>query len=180
VGERLVFRPVTRVAALGLVAVTVLVGCTSGDDGATESTTARSMPEGEERILPEGDEPEVLGPLGETEAEFETEDGLVQIGSAEVPEAVADSFPIPDDIEVQLSSQAGTEGGFSGVTDMTFDELVAFYESELPAAGYELDRSQFVDGVVAVYDFAGTDGTGQLAISSAPGGGHSVLVTFES
>lgn len=138
------------------------------------------MPEGEGRILPEGDEPEVLGPLGETEAEFQTEDGLVQIGSAEVPDAVADSFPIPDGLEIQVSSQAGEEAGFSGVTDMTFDDLVAFYESELPAAGYELDRSQSVDGVVAVFDFDGPDGSGQLAISSAPGGGNSVLVTFGS
>ena len=170
----------TRVVATGLVAVCILVGCTSDNEAASESTTARSMPEGEERILPDGDEPEVLGPLGETDAEFETEDGLVQIGSAEVPDAVADSFPLPDGIEVQLSSQAGAQAGFSGVTDRSFDELVAFYELELPAAGYDFDRSQFVDGVVAVYDFEGPDGSGQLAISSAPGGGHSVLVTFES
>ncbi len=173
-------RPVTRLVAIGLVAVGILVGCTSGNDDATESTTVRSMPEGEERILPDGDEPDVFGPLGETEAEFETEDGVVQIGAADVPDAVADSFPIPDGIEVQLSSQVGAEAGFSGVTDMSFDELVTFYEMELPAAGYEFDRSQFVDGVVAVYDFEGPDGSGQLAISSAPGGGHSVLVTFES
>lgn len=166
--------------ALGLIALGTLSGCTSSDDPATESTTARSMPEGEERIFPDGDEPEVLGPLGETDAEFETEDGLVQIGSAEVPDVVADSFPIPDGLRVQLSSQVGGEAGFSGVTDMTFEDLVAFYEAELPVAGYELERSQFVDGAVAVFAFEGPDGSGQLAISSAPGGGNSVLVTFES
>lgn len=136
------------------------------------------MPEGEDRIFPEGDEPTVLGPLGATDAEFETDDGLIQIGSADVPDAVADSFPIPDDVDVQLASQTGTQAGFNGVTDLTFVELVSFYENELPAAGYEVERSSFVDGVVAVFDFEGADGSGQLAISSAPGGGHSLLVTF--
>lgn len=170
---------VRRLAA-ALVAVGVLAGCTSGADTSTEDATVRSMPEGEDRIFPDGDEPEVLGPLGETEAEFETEEGVVQIGSAEVPDAVADSFPIPDGVDVQLSSQVGSQGGFSGVTDMTFEELVAFYEFELRAAGYEFDRARFVDAVVAVYDFEGPDGSGQVAISSAPGGGQSILVTFAS
>jgi hypothetical protein len=163
-----------------VLVVGVAEGCTSGDDNSTQESTIRTMPEGEDRILPEGDEPEVFGPLGETDAEFETDDGRVQIGSADVPDAVAESFPIPDGFEVQLSSQAGTQAGFSGVTDMTFDELVNFYEIELPPAGYEFERSRFVEGVVAVYDFEGPDGAGQVAISSAPGGGHSVLVTFES
>ena len=163
-----------------IVCAVALLGCTSGGESTTLETTVRSMPEGEDRILPEGDEPVVLGPLGETEAKFETDDGLVQVGSAEVPAAVAASFPLPDDIAVQLSSQSGDNAGFSGVTELGFDELVAFYDAELPAAGYESSRSQFVDGVVAVYDFAGPDGSGQVAISSAPGGGHSVLVTFSS
>lgn len=168
-----------------LLVVGVLAGCTSGADTAAETTTPQSMPDGEDGVEPEADEPEadepeVFGPLGETEAEFETEDGRVQIGSADVPDAVADSFPLPDSLVVQLSSQEGTQAGFSGVTDMTFDQLVDFFESELPQAGYELEQVSVVEGVVAVYDFGGPDGTGQLAISSAPGGGHSVLVTFAS
>lgn len=162
------------------LAVSFLAACTSGADVSNEQTSVRSMPAGEDRILPEGDDPEVFGPLGETEAEFETEDGRVQIGSGDVPDAVADSFPIPDGLVVQLSSQEGTQAGFSGVTDTAFDELVAFFESELPAAGYDLEPSRFVDGVVAVYDFESPDGSGQLAISSAPGGSHSVVVTFAS
>jgi hypothetical protein len=131
-----------------------------------------------DRTLPTGDEPEGLGPIGATEAEFETDDGLVQIGAAEVPELVAASFPLPDDLEVQISSQVGAAAGFSGVSELSFVDLVEFYEVEFPAAGYEAQRSQFVDGVVAVIEFAGPDGSGEVAISSAPGGGRSVLVTF--
>jgi hypothetical protein len=169
-----------RRLATALVVVGLAAGCSVDSDTSTDETTDRPMPAGEDRDFPEGDEPEVFGPLGETEADFETEEGVVQIGSADVPDAVADSFPIPIDVDVQLSSQEGTQAGFSGVTDMTFAELVTFYEDELPAAGYEVERSRFVDDVVAVYDFEGPDGSGQLAISSAPGGGHSILVTFAS
>ncbi|HSM66646.1 MAG TPA: hypothetical protein VK860_10100, partial [Ilumatobacteraceae bacterium] len=144
-------------AAVAVALTGLLAGCTTGDDDATDVTTARSMPEGEDRIFPEGDEPTVLGPLGSSDSEFETEDGLVQIGSAEVPDTFADSFPIPDGVDVQLASQTGTQAGFSGVTDLTFVELVSFYETELPAAGYGVERSSFVDGVVAVFDFEGAD-----------------------
>lgn len=173
-----------RVTAVAAVVVFLLVGCSPDTDTATPQTTPqttdRSMPEGEERILPVGDEPTVLGPLGDTDAQFETEDGLVQVGDADVPDAIARSFPIPDGLDVQLSSSAGPQSGLSGVIDMSFDELVKFYETTLAPAGFDHERSQFVEGVVAVFDFEGPDGSGQLAIASAPGGGHSVLVTFES
>jgi hypothetical protein len=161
-----------------------VAGCSGSDDGTNtadvQSSVERSLPPEEDRPLPEGDEPEVLGPLGETEVEFETDDGAVQIGAAEVPAAVADNFPIPDDLMVQIASQAGDDAGFSGVTELTFEELVAFYDIELDTAGYESSRTRWVDGVVAVYEFGGPEGTGSVAISSAPGGGRSVLVTFTS
>ena len=171
--------PAGRLAtALVVVVLFGVVGCSS-DGGESAGTTepVRSLPAGEDRVLPQGDEPEVLGPLGDTEAEFETEDGLVQVGSADVPD-VASDFPLPGDIDVQLASSTGEQAGFSGVTQLGFAELVEFYDVELPAAGYDSTRSRFVEGVVAVYDFDGPDGAGQVAVSSAPGGGNSVLVTF--
>ncbi len=155
-------------------------GCTDDDPVSVDTTVSRSLPAGEDRPLPEGDEPEVLGPLGETEVELETDDGVVQIGRGDVPDAVSDSFPVPDDLVVQLSSQSGTEAGFSGVTDRGFGELVAFYESELVVAGYSVEQTDLVDGVVAVFEFTGADGTGSVAISSAPDGGRNILVTFSS
>lgn len=182
----------------GLLAVVVLAlgACSSDDDGGTRATTVESVPSelstnpspttvaavpssnDLRRTLPEGDEPEVLGPLGQADVAIEADDGSVQIGSATVPAAVDGGFPLPDDLEVQIASQDGDVAGFSGVSALTFEELVDFYATELPAAGYEVEPGQFVDGVVAVYDFTGVGGTGQLAISSAPGGGRSVLVTF--
>ena len=171
----------------------VLLGCTSGsDDDTTEPSAPPSTavvvqstePEGPptsddfDRSLPEGDDPEVLGPLGETQIDVETEDGGVQIGSASVPDAVDDAFPLPDDLVVQIASESGAVSGFSGVSQLSFAELVEFYEIALPAAGYESTRSRFVDDVVAVFDFEGPAGDGQVAVSSAPGGGRSVLVTF--
>ena len=130
--------------------------------------------------LPEGAAPEVLGPIGQTELEFETEDGVVQIGVAEVPAEVSSTFPVPTDLVVQISSTSGSEAGFSGVSELSFDELVDFFNTELPLAGYTISEDQLVAGVVAVYDFDGPDGNGQIAISSAPSGGRSVLVTFQS
>ena len=66
----------------------VLAGCTIGAvtdvDGVEPPVTLDARGE-DERISPDGDEPDVLGPLGETEAEFETEDGVVQIGSPTCP-----------------------------------------------------------------------------------------------
>ena len=192
-----------RLILVGASVVLVVSGCSS-DDASTSvtsspaevtapETAASAVPTTPEatqdvaptatdfdRSLPVGDEPEVLGPIGETEAEFETDNGLVQIGAAEVPDGVSASFPVPDDLVVQIASQSGSQSGFSGVSEISFADLVEFYEAELPGAGYSSERSQFVDGVVAVIDFTGPEGTGQVAISSAPGGGRSVLVTFVS
>jgi len=187
-------RPGPLVVLVACATVVATSGCSStSDDNATGSVPTSPVPTSADlpgsipvesildgRILPEGDEPQVLGPLGQTDAEFETEDGAISIGDADVPDAVSASFPLPEGLDVQLASQAGGAAGFSGVTDLDFDDLLAFYDSEFPAAGYESKRSQFVDGVIAVYDFDGPDGSGQVAISSAPGGGRSVLVTFNS
>jgi len=162
---------------IGVLAV-IAFGCTDDDPVAVETTVARSLPPGVDRPLPEGDEPEVFGPLGETEVELETDEGVVQIGAGDVPAVVADGFPLPDDLVVQLASQAGDDGGFSGVSDVGFEELVDLYAVELVAAGYEVEQTQLVEGVVAVFEFTGPDGSGSVAITTAPGGGRNILVTF--
>lgn len=158
-------------------------GRSTGDDEPAADEPGPDDPGGEEvteLTLPEGDEPETLGPLGDTEVELDTDEGSVQIGSAEVPEELPDSFPLPDDLVVRLASVTTDALGFSGSTALGFDELVDFYADGLPDAGYETEQLQLVDGAVAVFGFEGPDGTGQVAISSTPGGGgHDVLVTFE-
>ncbi len=78
-----------------------------------------------DRVLPVGDEPDVLGPLGETDVEFDTDDGSVQIGEAEVPGVVDDDFPIPGGLDIQLASASGDDAGFIGVTDSTSTSCLA-------------------------------------------------------
>lgn len=131
------------------------------------------------RPLPEGDQPAVIGPLGSTEVDIETDTGSVQIGSGDVPAIVPDGFPIPSDFVVQLATEAGDQAGFSGTSQAAFGELVEFYLGGLSEAGYAVTEDQLVEGTVAVLGFDGPDGRGQVAISGAPSGGRSVLVTFE-
>ena len=181
--------------ALAIGAVFLVVGCSSGGESESTGSTAApgttgsvvdgevesgaqgtetTQPElqdlAEEGIqnLPEGRAPEVLGPIGKTDIEYETEDGVVQIGVAEVPEEVSSSFPLPPDLDVQISSTSGSDAGFSGVSELSFDDLVEFFNTELPLAGYTISEDQLVAGVVAVYEFDGPDGNGQIAIRRLP------------
>lgn len=189
-----------RVVSSALVAL-VMAGCTSGnDDAGPQSTTPTSTtptvqadttsnasttvsPRAEATTedglpLPEGEEPEVLGPLGQSTVVIETEDGSLQIGAGTVPDVVSAEFPVPDDLVIELSSSAGGDAGFSGRSDSTLDELADFYATELPLRGFVVVDEQVVDGTVVVYEFDGPSGQGSVAISSAPGGGRSILVTF--
>lgn len=119
------------------------------------------------------------GALGDADVEVVTDAGTIQIGVAEVPAGVSDTFPIPDDLDVQLSSATGTDFGFSGVSAMAVADLATFYENGLIAAGYEITARQEIVGVLAVYTFERGQEAGQVAISEAPGSaGSSVLVTI--
>ncbi len=161
-------------------------------DGARESTqtapgaTATPQPTPEPReasdidrvVSEEGDQPQTFGRLGETEAEFETDEGSVSIGDAEVPVGAGD-FPVPADLDVQLASETEADLGFSGLTAMSFGELIDFYRSGVPAAGFDILREQIVDDVFATFAFESSDQTGQVAISQAPGfDGWTVIVSL--
>ena len=125
---------------------------------------------------------EATGPLDDADLELESDEGTVQIGGdAEVPDNVNEAFPIPEDFEVQIASAAGEDAGFSGVTALSIDELIAFYTEGLEAAGYEITDRQEIEDTLAVYAFERGDEEGQVAISEAPGGAaSSVLVTISS
>lgn len=112
--------------------------------------------------------------------EIDTGSGTVQIGGGQVPAVVSDRFPVPDGFVVDLASADATSAGFSGTSELGFDELVAFYERELPAAGFEAARRQLVEGRFAIIVFDGPDGRGEIAIAGSPGAsGHDVIVTYE-
>ncbi len=119
------------------------------------------------------------GALSDADVQIVTDEGVVQIGVAEVPSGVSADFPIPADLRVELSSSTGSDFGFSGVSGLEIDELAAFYEAGLGAAGYAITARQEVSGVLAVFSFERVGETGQVAISEAPGGaGTSVLVAI--
>ena len=133
-----------------------------------------------ERVEPEpGSGGQPTGSLDEADIEIETDEGTIQIGEAEVPDGVDAAFPLPDDFEVQLSSETEDQFGFSGVTAMSLEQLKAFYAEGLIAAGYEIVATQEVEGVLAVYSFEGDGVEGDVALSEEPGGdGSSILVTI--
>lgn len=130
------------------------------------------------RDLPPGTGGTATGALEDADAQIETDTGTIQIGVAEVPAGVSPTFPIPDDLDVQLSSSTDTDFGFSGVSTRSIAELAEFYDAELAAAGYVISTRQETPGVLAVFAFERDDEFGQVAISSAPGSGTSVLVTI--
>ena len=181
------------------VLVVLASGCDTGDDpealseadSATTTTIVdrpetppgttdpRALATTEDGLaLPEGDDPEVIGPLGQATAEFATEEGSVEIGEGTVPDMVPRAFPLPDDFVVELATQTGGEAGFSGRSEQSFDDLVDFFAAGLIERGFGAEQRVATD-TVAVFDFSGPEGEGSVAISSAPGGGQSILVTFE-
>lgn len=148
-------------------------------DTPTGTTDPRALATTEDGLaLPEGEDPVVIGPLGEATAEFETEEGSVEIGEGTVPDMVPRAFPLPDDFIVELASQTGAEAGFSGRSEQSFGDLVEFFSLEFSDGGFDAEQ-RITSERLAVFDFSGPDGQGSVAISSAPGGGQSILVTFE-
>ena len=134
--------------------------------------------------IPEGAGQE-LGPLGSTVLDVDTGAGRVQLGDADVP-TMAASFPVPDGLDVQLSSETANDAGFSGVIEGTVVEFADFYVLGLPAAGFEVLSEQRVPegadpldlrAVVLVFESAEQEGS--VAIALAPGEEMvSILVTI--
>ncbi len=194
---------IRRPHVLAALALILVVGCSGGESGepsATQDETASSpgsvsppaAPTTEENdppasvpppavTLPEGDEPVSLGPLGGTELELATADGVVELGRASIPDLIPPSFPLPADLTVQLATTNGMQAGLSGSTQRGFDDLVEFYRDGLTDSGYETDEVRSIDGMIAVFRFDGPDGIGEVAISPTPGGSsYDILVTFDA
>ncbi len=182
-----------RVIPIVIVIAALVVGCTSGEDSSAPSsaaspssteavgptTTGPGSDENEVVTVPEGVGGEAIGPLGSTQLRVETDEGTVQIGSGSVPERLASGFPLPSDFVVQLASETSTDLGFSGTSDLAFDELVELYESGLPEAGYVIVSVDRSGSEFAVFEFRNDLGVGQVAISNASGtAAHTVIVAF--
>lgn len=118
---------------------------------------------------------ESLGPLGETELDIETDDGRVQIGTAELP-ALASAVPLPDGLELLLASETEADATYSGESSATSAELLGFYETALPDAGFDVTDVERASDSVAVLRFSGDGLDGEVVLSDAPSGGTTVIV----
>ena len=97
------------------------------------------------------------------------EGNSVEVGTGvELPEDFPASFPLPD--EVTPSGSYAAEGGFVVYfsTTMSFDDLVAFFDAELPANGWTIDTTQ---------DLSDTSGSYRNLVIS--GNGYAGLVTIQ-
>ncbi len=185
------------IVTLGLVSLALRSGdddepALGPDPEATTTTTSTTSTTTTTTIAPEDIEPlddealdidrefsadsqaESTGPIGSTETTIPTDEGEVSIGGGEVPELVED-FPLPDGYEIQLASEVPGEVGFSGRIDGELADLVAFFDAELAAAGYEIVARQEVPGVLTVLTVDGPF-EGDVVISEEPGGDGWTLV----
>ena len=165
----------------------------STDDGSASSPTVTAPPTtlvpipeptSEVAVPADGAGGESLGPLGSTDVELTSEDGSVQIGSADLP-GLAGGFPLPDGIELDLASETATDAGFSGVAPGSVLEQAQFFRAALPAAGFTIIDERRPTGdddpdpAVVLFTVESADLEGEIAITSAPGGlGASIIVAI--
>lgn len=187
-------------AATLIVLLAVVVGSCSGsedadnDAGTTVGTEAAAKPSGTEAppvtqlstevleelgsLAPPAAGGESTGPLGSTVIELDTGEGSVQIGGGVVPESLA-GLPVPDDLEVQLASETDAAAGFTGVSTKSVVDLAGFFRDSLSSAGYRITSDQSPSTNIVLLAFDGDGGSGDVALSGAPGGsGTTVIVTF--
>jgi hypothetical protein len=103
--------------------------------------------------------------------------GGVVFGRGSIPEAVPDSFPIPDEAVIGATLVDTNRG----LTEMiiTFpasvEAAVKYYEENLPPSGYEITSSDGNDGAWAM-EFAGDGVDGEIRIKTGGSGLSSATV----
>lgn len=104
------------------------------------------------------------------EVTFTDDEGnSVEVGTGvDLPADFPEEFPIPDD--VTPSGSYASDGAFVVYfsTTMSFDDMVAFFDAELPANGWTIDTTQ---------DLSDTSGSYRNLIIS--GNGYSGLITIQ-
>ncbi len=101
----------------------------------------------------------------------------VVFGRGSVPEAVPDSFPIPD----QAVIGATLVDTNRGLTEMIITlpavvkAVVTYYEENLPLGGYEITRSDGTDGAWVI-EFSGEGIDGKISIKAGGSGLSSATV----
>lgn len=170
-----------RLSFLALVfALALAAAACGGDDGSDGGTDAGG--DGVTVTGPTGDGVTVTGPTGGITITGPT-GGEVNIGGGDLPEGWPADFPIPDGATPAYSVSAG--GGVSVwfSTDLGLDEVKAFFESALPAAGYTIDsQADFSDptsGDYSVFSVSGGGWAGGIYMGSGASAGAGVAGAFE-
>ncbi len=89
-------------------------------------------------------------------------------GSGELPETVPSDFPFPDQAVIGTTLIDRPRGLTEFITTYPaiVPDVVAFYETNLPAAGYEIVSSEGNDGTWDL-EFAKDDLTGEISVDAA-------------
>ena len=74
----------------------------------------------------------------------DSEGNVTQIGeNAEVPEAFPDTVPVPESLNIEMSSSGESEGSqnwyVQGTSDASFDDLKALYDGTFGGNGWTID-----------------------------------------
>lgn len=137
---------VRRLATLVFVFCLALAtaACGGGNDVSIDT------PEGQVDINQDDGGITVEGPSG----------GEVNIGTGDYPEGWPTDFPVPDGASPAYSIGAAGSASVWFSTDQSVDEVVAFYTSALPAAGYTIDSTMSFDDTSGSYTVMSITGNG--------------------
>lgn len=187
-----------RVGAIVLLAV-LLVACSDSNDATSPSVaTSNARPPSSDGVataqpdavpsagsdsvaptLPQDVGGQSLGPLGSTELDVRTDDGRVQIGTADMPE-LASTVPVPDGLVLLLASERDGSASYSGEAPQGVDDLADLYRRALQESGFEIVAVDRPTAGIAVVSFTGSSIDGELALSESPRGGTSVIVSVNA
>jgi hypothetical protein len=102
----------------------------------------------------------------------------------EVVARFADDIPVPESFTSRTAFGTEYDGGGAFGGDFTTEEVIAFYEQQLPATGYEMGEvtTEDVDGVpTTIIPFTRDDRNGQIEVSpnDDPPGATLLFITYE-
>jgi hypothetical protein len=152
-----------KVRTLGMLVLVLVLALATAACGGDDTTV--DLPGGGEVDIDQGDDGGITveGPSG----------GEVNIGTGDYPEGWPTDFPVPDGASPAYSVGAAGSVSVWFSTDQTVDDVVAFYTSALPSAGYTVDSTMdFNDasGSYTVMSISGNGWTGGIYAGENLGG----------
>jgi hypothetical protein len=139
---------VRRLATLVFVLALALSAAACGGD---DETTV-DLPDGGQVDIDQNDDGGITveGPSG----------GEVDIGTGDYPEGWPTDFPVPEGASPAYSVGAAGSASVWFSTDQSVDDVVAFYTSALPGAGYTIDSTMDFNDASGSYTVMSISGNG--------------------